>query len=134
MSDFRIRISVKGLFFNEKGEIALIKSPHGNYWAAPGGGLEEKETLIEAVERELLEETGFKGEAKKPVFIQDFVNQKGNKQLEIFFLGRIIEKVASDSEHVSKFFSEEQFKKINFKPASLNPFDLKEAWYKPLSK
>lgn len=47
-----------------KWEVLLIKrknEPFSNYWALPGGFVDENETLEEAVQRELYEETSLKG-------------------------------------------------------------------------
>ncbi|MDO8436405.1 MAG: NUDIX domain-containing protein [bacterium] len=38
--------------------IRRVKEPYKNYWSIPGGKLEYGENIAEAVERELLEETG----------------------------------------------------------------------------
>jgi 8-oxo-dGTP diphosphatase len=43
------------------GKVLLIrrgKEPYKDHWSLPGGGVESGETLREAVEREVLEETG----------------------------------------------------------------------------
>lgn len=45
-------------------EVLLIKrmnAPFEGYWALPGGFIDEEETLEQAVERELFEETSLKG-------------------------------------------------------------------------
>ena len=43
---------------NPQGQVLLIKSPRYGDWEFPGGQVEESETIIHAVEREVLEETG----------------------------------------------------------------------------
>ena len=55
-----VRNSAKALVLHE-GKILVNRctSRFGDYYALPGGGQREGETLLEAVRRELLEETGY---------------------------------------------------------------------------
>ena len=55
-----VRNSAKAIVLNE-GKILVNKciSRFGDYYALPGGGQHPGETLSEAVQRELLEETGY---------------------------------------------------------------------------
>lgn len=50
-------VSVAALVLNRKGEILLIKSPKRG-WEYPGGKVEPHETLLDALMREIREETG----------------------------------------------------------------------------
>ncbi|MBN2203116.1 MAG: NUDIX hydrolase [Candidatus Aenigmarchaeota archaeon] len=53
----RIRKSVGAFLFNKKGKVLLVIHPRGNgYYNIPKGGVEEGETLKEALRRELKEE------------------------------------------------------------------------------
>ena len=56
-----VRNSAKAIVLHE-GRILVNRcvSRFGDYYALPGGGQEECETLVEAVRRELLEETGLR--------------------------------------------------------------------------
>jgi len=59
-------IGVGGIVFNDQGQILLIKrnqSPASGLWSIPGGKLEPGESLVEACQREIKEETGLKVEA-----------------------------------------------------------------------
>lgn len=54
------------LIFDEGGRILLIergREPYLGQWSLPGGIVEAGETLVEAIEREVLEETGLVVEA-----------------------------------------------------------------------
>ncbi|MFA5927361.1 MAG: NUDIX hydrolase [Patescibacteria group bacterium] len=132
MSDYKLRVSAKGLFFNKAGEVLLVKSSHksiGDFWCVPGGGVEEGEAISDAAERELAEETGYIGKVDKIVFTQDLTFHNNDRQLEIFFSGKINEeigRVAPTEIRESKFFSIDEFRDIEFKPQNLNPFELKE--------
>lgn len=54
-------VAVGGIVVNESGEILLVKHNHAG-WAFPGGQVEVGENLIEALQREILEETGIEAE------------------------------------------------------------------------
>lgn len=55
------RTSVKALITDEEGRILLVKERNGG-WDMPGGGLDWREAPIPALEREIDEELGCKGE------------------------------------------------------------------------
>jgi len=50
-------VTAAGVVENDKGEILLVKTYHGG-WVFPGGQVEVGETLIDAVIREIKEESG----------------------------------------------------------------------------
>lgn len=56
------KVSVEGLIYNNKNEVLLMKrSPsiaYGNMYCLPGGHLENNETIVEGMIRELKEEIG----------------------------------------------------------------------------
>jgi 8-oxo-dGTP diphosphatase len=62
-----------------KGRSVLLvkrrKPPNEGLWAIPGGSVELGETLQEAAEREILEETGVSIRAREPVYIFDVVDR-----------------------------------------------------------
>jgi len=51
-------VSVGGFVENTLGQVLLIESPRYDDWEFPGGQVDEGETLTDALEREVLEETG----------------------------------------------------------------------------
>lgn len=57
-------VAAAGVVENKKGEILLVKTYHGG-WVFPGGQVEVGENLIEAVTREIQEESGVSVEVKK---------------------------------------------------------------------
>ena len=52
--------------------------PSQDLWAIPGGRVEIGETLQEAAEREILEETGITIHAREPVYTFDYIEQDGS--------------------------------------------------------
>jgi 8-oxo-dGTP diphosphatase len=55
-----------------------------SYWCLPGGGLEEGESLIVGIEREMIEETGIKPKVGNLLYVQQFAHGEKN-YLEFFF-------------------------------------------------
>lgn len=60
MSEPRLRVATRALVFDEVDRILLVCFDFGDrlVWAAPGGGIDERETDEQTLRRELLEETG----------------------------------------------------------------------------
>lgn len=59
-SGFKDRIAARAIIFDSKGRIALMHVSNLNYYKLPGGGVDEGESLDEALRRELAEEAGAK--------------------------------------------------------------------------
>ncbi|KAB7832676.1 NUDIX hydrolase [Streptomyces mobaraensis] len=53
-------MSVAGIIVDDQGRALLIKRRDNGHWEPPGGVLEAGETIPDALEREVLEETGIK--------------------------------------------------------------------------
>ena len=93
MSSKNIRIRVAAVIF-KNGKLLLVRhekpDPASNdimtYWLLPGGGVEFGEPLGEALEREILEETGLKIKTGKILFISDTIpHDKHRHILHIMF-------------------------------------------------
>lgn len=76
-------VGIGAIVFHEN-SILLVKRknpPCANEWAIPGGRIHPGETLQDAAEREILEETGIKIKAGKPVFSFDLIEKDSNDKL-----------------------------------------------------
>lgn len=62
-----IRNSVRCLLINQNQEICLLYSRARDYYAIPGGGIEPGESLLQTLNRETLEETGYLLKNPKPI-------------------------------------------------------------------
>lgn len=69
MSDYRL--TARAIII-EDGKILLNEFNSGEYYNLPGGGVEKSETLREAVEREVLEESGYSVLSKELIYIYEY--------------------------------------------------------------
>ncbi|MFO7964600.1 MAG: NUDIX hydrolase [Desulfobacterales bacterium] len=82
------RVAVGALVCRDN-RILLIKrgkSPSKGIWSVPGGRVELGETLQEAAEREVLEETGISVKAGDPVYVFDMISRDENAAIEYHFV------------------------------------------------
>jgi 8-oxo-dGTP diphosphatase len=73
-------VAVGAVVFN-KDKVLLVlraKPPAENHWTIPGGCVELGETLQEAAEREIREETGLTIQAGEPVYTFDIIERDAN--------------------------------------------------------
>jgi len=61
-TDYLFRIYVKALIVNDAGKILAVKESGRTYWDLPGGGIDAKESVRDALARELAEEAQMTGE------------------------------------------------------------------------
>ena len=117
-----IRFCVRVLLFNDEDEICVVKSEKYGYMQLPGGGIEDGESIIEALRRETEEETGFLIDSIEPI---GFTFERREDIRNTHSWGRDISYVfkASSSKEVGTHYMEDE-KTEGFKPiwTSLDDF------------
>jgi len=65
------KVDIRGVVFNERGELLLVKEQNDNLWSLPGGWADIGSSPRENVAREVLEETGLHVEPMRVLAIHD---------------------------------------------------------------
>jgi ADP-ribose pyrophosphatase YjhB (NUDIX family) len=74
-----LTLGVRGLILDGEGRVFLVKHSYMAGWHLPGGGVEEGETLLEALERELREEGNIEPSAP-PVLHAVYFNRRASRR------------------------------------------------------
>lgn len=116
---------------NEEGKVLLVKKPDGvgpyaGTYLTPGGGVETGESIDEAVQRELYEETGVKATNIRRVLFDDAVTENWNGEkthyIMLLYTGEYVsgdlKPTANDDDNleVIKWFSPSELNAIPLSP------------------
>jgi len=82
------RVAVGAVVFNEEKVLLVLrgKPPAEKQWSIPGGSVELGETLQEAAEREIAEETGIVIQAKKPIYTFDVIDRDEDGHIRFHYV------------------------------------------------
>lgn len=83
------RVAVRGIILMNNKIFCVRLKPYrhvdaSNYWCTPGGGVDDGQALIPALEREIIEELGITAKVGRLLYIQQFTH-KNQEQMEFFF-------------------------------------------------
>lgn len=123
------RVAVGAVVFKDN-KVLLVKRakpPAQGLWAIPGGSVELGETLQQAAEREILEETGITILAKEPVYTFDVIekDQKNRIRFHYVIVDLIADYIsgqplpADDADEV-RWVSSRELKNLGVNPGTLN--------------
>lgn len=116
--------AVGAIIENQDGEILMVQEGKDHIhekWDFPGGGWEDGESIIECLEREVLEETGYRISPTGFVGVYKEKNQRDGTETIVFVFKAEIEKKESEGLHKSgeildfKFFKPEEFKELDLR-------------------
>ena len=83
-TDYLYRLSIKGIIFNNAGEILFVKESGRDWWDLPGGGMDHGEDIKTAIAREMKEEVNLTGDfSYKIVHVDDPAELKNAKVLQV---------------------------------------------------
>jgi 8-oxo-dGTP pyrophosphatase MutT (NUDIX family) len=71
----KLRLGCSASIFDEQGRIFLTRRADNGQWCLPGGGMESGESISEACEREVWEETGLRIRVKRLVGVYSYSDQ-----------------------------------------------------------
>lgn len=81
-------VAVGAVVFHQR-RVLLVKrskAPSLGVWAIPGGSVELGETLQQAAEREILEETGITIRAGEPIFCFDAIEREASGRVKFHYV------------------------------------------------
>ncbi len=116
-----------GALVLDSGRILLVRRaypPGKGLWSVPGGHVELGEGLLEAAERELLEETGLEGEALGVVNVDDAITIDGRGVRYHFVLITVLVRVKGGilrpggDALEARFFTLEEAKRLELTPST----------------
>ncbi len=85
------KISARAVLYDINGYVALMHVKKKQAYTIPGGGVEGKESLIEAMKREILEETGCNCEVVAEIgYISENRAQHDFTQISYYYLAKVI--------------------------------------------
>jgi len=87
------RVAVRALILQDDGKLLCVRQKHyfeavfteaTDFWCLPGGGVDEGEALLPALEREMIEELGIKPVIGNLLYVQQFL-YADMEHMEFFF-------------------------------------------------
>ena len=119
----KIRLGCSAAIFDEQGRVFLTRRADNGQWCLPSGGMESGESVTEACEREVWEETGLQVRVKRLVGVYSHSDQltvypDGNKFqiVALHFEAEVLNGEPGLSEEATEFgyFSMDEIQEMDF--------------------
>ena len=119
----KIRLGCSAAIFDEQGRVFLTRRADNGQWCLPSGGMESGESVTEACEREVWEETGLQVRVKRLVGVYSHSDQltvypDGNKFqiVALHFEAEVLNGEPGLSEETTEFgyFSMDEIQEMDF--------------------
>ena len=95
----KLRIISRAIVYHKR-KILLVKNKGEDFWYPAGGGWDfQKENIIEAAKREVKEETGYKVDIERLLYVQEFHPLPDLIFFEVFWLAKLISKERLNKNH-----------------------------------
>jgi ADP-ribose pyrophosphatase YjhB (NUDIX family) len=133
VTSFRSRIGsecifvpgVRAIILNEQGEVLLQRRSDNNFWGLPGGGVELYETALEALRREVREETRIIVRGAEPMALYSGPGQRfcypNGDEVQPFAIAFIVRKWAGHPEADGNEGLELRFWSLDALPCDIVP-------------
>ncbi len=114
--DSLIRVTLKAVILDDKGNTLVVKETGRDWWDIPGGGIDHGETIKEALARELYEEVSLEGDFEYETLIAEdphYLESLNLYQMRITFLVKpssMVFKSGADGDEV-RFFDANLYEK-----------------------
>lgn len=103
------RMGAGAIFFNEKGELLILKPIYKDRWTVPGGTVENEESPMQACLREIREETGLNVKEVKFLSVEYMCARSDKMEfLQFLFYGGVL--------------TSDQIRKINLPPDEIGGY------------
>ena len=118
LDTYDIRRSSRGIIFDENNNIALFHVKKKGYHKTPGGGIEDDESPIIALKREILEETGCTiQDINELCVINEYVNVANRLRIAYFFTAKVLQNTGETNLTIDEQESESYIKWVNIDKA-----------------
>lgn len=110
------KVAEYAMIFNPEGKILILQfwDNHNNTWHFPGGRLEHGDESVEALKREVKEETGLDIVVEQPFFTKYF--DENSPKYGVFFLARVdgsAEVTISDEHQAYRWIGEDEVDEVD---------------------